>query len=725
MKRIFSFISLAILFFILPSNLSATHIAGGELTYVCTSPGVYTVTLIMYRDCGPVSANLQPNRLFYYNHQTGDQGETANIVPVLENISDNYTDPCAPLPDGICLEKGTYVFENVPIGFSQDFIELFVRDNSLSPTYNTNVVLTVNTGVTFKALIPPLASGMICHSSPTFNSDPPAVVCLYSNNEIDVSCTPSNPLHTLEYEFFTPYDNTPASPAFWDLNINDFDTIIWDLGYTDNYSFGPESTTPTELTSDGTINVTANSEGFFYNGIRVKEYNTDGVLVSEIVRIFTYVAVECNYNIAGIKVAELNQGQLPCGELTLTLVNQSTNYNSSVWNFGDPNSPDNISLLDTAIHTFSDYGDFDITLISYTDDIECADTAVITVTILEPISGSIIPNSEQCLASNSFDFEFIINQNYPVNVIWDFGPNANQTTSTDLNPMGISFNSAGTYTVYANISYKSCEVQFSTTVNVFEGLLDEIAGPQHACDPQTVTFHGSSNNPNFEYTWYIEEDTLTGLSVDYYFDEPGFYDIALYVYDPDNGCESMQELDDYIEVFPTPQASFDISDEAFTIGEQFQMWDKSTNAETVNYSIVTDGFISELNNPLHVFTTPGTHIITQIARNGECIDQHTIQIEVSPRKPFIPNAFTPNGDLLNDVFYINTHLNENVQLEIFDRWGQKVFSSDEYEKCDPVSGEYCWDGYNSIKNKKCNKGHYFYVVKLKTGESYKGSIQLF
>mgnify|MGYP000378797928 CR=1 FL=1 len=733
MKRIFSFISLAILFFILPTNLSATHIAGGELTYVCTSPGVYTITLVAYRNCNPnstpVPAPQSQLAVTIYYHATETDFSTTGVNPIIDTISNNYTDPCAPLPDGICLEKGIYIWENVQIGFSSDFIEIFIRTGNLSPGYNTNVDDPLNTGITYKAIIPPLAVGYTCHTSPYFNSDPPAVVCHQSYFDIDVSATPSVDSNTLTYEFFTPYINTPADPSMWLPAVGDFNPITWDEGFTADYSFGNASICPTTLSADGTINIYAENEGFYYNGVKVKEYSSNGTLISEINRIFTYVVANCNYNIASIEIPDAiigtNNPQAPCGELTVSFENGSSNFNTSEWNFGDGNSLFDTTETGSPTYTYSDYGTYDITLVSYTDLIECADTTVKTITLLEPISGSIVQNDEQCLTSNSFDFELEINQNYPVTVTWNFGPNANQTSSTDLHPSGITFNTAETHTVTAWVHYSDCVIELSSAVVVFDGLIDEIAGPQHACDPQTVTFHGASNNPNFEYTWYIEEDTLTGLSVDYYFDEPGFYDIGLYVYNPDNGCESLQELDNYIEVFPTPQASFDISDEAFTIGEQFQIWDKSTNAETVNYSIVTDGFFSELKNPFYVFTNPGTHIITQIARNGNCTDQHTTQIEISPRKPIIPNAFTPNGDLLNDVFYINTHLNENVQLEIFDRWGLQVFSSDEYEKCDPVSGEYCWDGFNSINHKKCNKGHYFYIVKLKTGETYKGSIQLF
>ncbi len=730
MKNVISSISLILLFLIAPLSLKATHIAGGELTYVCNGFNDYTVYLVMYRNCNG-AATLGGMTLKSYNHFTGVETTHSLVQPELEIISDTFDDPCATYPSGICMEKGTYVFEDVEPGFSTyGEITFFAQSNALSDVAFINNVLDPQSfGITYKATVP-MGITNTCQSSPMFNADPPAVVCIGIPFEIDVSCTPSVPENTLVYEFFTPYDGQSGTgtPDTWDDTTGDFDTIVWETGYNAEYSFGVPSSTPpiltTVLSDDGIITVNLPNSMFLYNGVKVTEYDEDGDFVSEINRMYTYIFSDCNLNIAAINVIGQNQGQQDCGELTVNFENTSTNSNTFVWNFGDESSTENESSLEFPLHTYSEFGTYNVSLISYTDDIACSDTTVIEVELIEPIEGSILPNEAQCLTANSFDFGLDINYaQYTVN--WNFGPNANQGNSSSSNPTGIVFNTAGTHTIYANISAENCEVQLSTNIVVFDGLLDEIAGPNHACDPETVTFHGSDNNPNYEYTWTINGETLTGGSVEYYFDEPGFYDISLYVYNPSNGCESTQDLSDYIEVFPTPMANFEISDQAFTIGEQFQITDKSQNTESVSYSILTDGFFSELKNPFYIFNTPGVHQIVQTAKNGECIDTHEVTIDVSPRKPIIPNVFTPNEDGINDVFYINTHNNENVQVEVFDRWGQKVYSSDNYEQCNPNTGEYCWNGYNTFKNKKCKKGHYFYIVQLATGESYKGTINLF
>jgi gliding motility-associated-like protein len=77
---------------------------------------------------------------------------------------------------------------------------------------------------------------------------------------------------------------------------------------------------------------------------------------------------------------------------------------------------------------------------------------------------------------------------------------------------------------------------------------------------------------------------------------------------------------------------------------------------------------------------------------NRCFDSITKKIHVYEElKVFIPNAFTPNGDNINDEFKpkMLEYLEEGYLLEIFDRWGQKVFYTN-----DPDKG---WDG---LINKK-------------------------
>jgi gliding motility-associated-like protein len=88
----------------------------------------------------------------------------------------------------------------------------------------------------------------------------------------------------------------------------------------------------------------------------------------------------------------------------------------------------------------------------------------------------------------------------------------------------------------------------------------------------------------------------------------------------------------------------------------------------------------------------------------------------------IPNAFTPNGDLLNDAFFLTFNsqlIIHDFKVRIFSRWGVEVFKSD-----DPY---FYWDG--TFKDKQVPEGVYYYFINLvnkTTGktEEHKGPLVL-
>ncbi len=53
---------IGIFLFVFPSRVSATHVVGSDITYKCTgTPGIYEITLVVYRKCDGGSATLCPN----------------------------------------------------------------------------------------------------------------------------------------------------------------------------------------------------------------------------------------------------------------------------------------------------------------------------------------------------------------------------------------------------------------------------------------------------------------------------------------------------------------------------------------------------------------------------------------------------------------------------------------------------------------------------------------
>lgn len=70
---------------------------------------------------------------------------------------------------------------------------------------------------------------------------------------------------------------------------------------------------------------------------------------------------------------------------------------------------------------------------------------------------------------------------------------------------------------------------------------------------------------------------------------------------------------------------------------------------------------------------------------------------------YIPNAFTPNRDVRNNVWFVYGTLVKEIQILVYNRWGEKSFESNDIEKG--------WDG--TYKGKMCQEDMYIYKVVAK------------
>lgn len=94
---------------------------------------------------------------------------------------------------------------------------------------------------------------------------------------------------------------------------------------------------------------------------------------------------------------------------------------------------------------------------------------------------------------------------------------------------------------------------------------------------------------------------------------------------------------------------------------------------------------TDIRNPIAKLPTDQQYVLT-VTTNNECISRDTINIKVTTLMGvFVPTAFTPNGDGLNDRIHPRYYGVKRLQyFTIFNRWGQKVFESSNMQAV--------WDG---------------------------------
>lgn len=187
-----------------------------------------------------------------------------------------------------------------------------------------------------------------------------------------------------------------------------------------------------------------------------------------------------------------------------------------------------------------------------------------------------------------------------------------------------------------------------------------------------------------------------------------------YTYVSDNGCVSVSKTQT-ITVLPKPLADAG-EDQVALEGGQVQLGTASSPADlSYKWSPPTGLNRDDVPNPL---ASPDRDIIykLKVMTNGGCAANDEVSVRIL-RNPEIPNAFSPNGDNINDewnIKYLSSY--PNATITVFNRYGQKVFSSTSV-------GSKNWDG--KYEGKDVPVGVYYYMIDPHNGRKIiSGSLTL-
>ena len=232
------------------------------------------------------------------------------------------------------------------------------------------------------------------------------------------------------------------------------------------------------------------------------------------------------------------------------------------------------------------------------------------------------------------------------------------------------------------------------------------ADPQNGCAPLCVSF--SNTTPNTaDADWSFGNGNGGNVSeITHCYPAPGIYSVGLTVID-NNGCSNSLSIPDLIKVFPNPVADFTMTPPQYqTISGPVLFNDQSTGAAHWfwNFGDILNTF-SALRSPVFVYNESGSYTVSLIVTNNEgCTDtaSHTIIIE-PVFSIYIPNAFTPDGDGINDSFSPKGAEFTEYEMSIFNRWGEKVYQTHNVDKP--------WDG-KSGSGSATQEGVYAYKIRV-------------
>jgi len=241
------------------------------------------------------------------------------------------------------------------------------------------------------------------------------------------------------------------------------------------------------------------------------------------------------------------------------------------------------------------------------------------------------------------------------------------------------------------------------------------------CETLKVKFtNKSQTEPNSFYAWTFGDGGISNLiHPSHIYALPGTYTVSLTVISP-FGCKSSDSSDVTVVYYPPPVADFRIDPkEAPVFNSKITFKNLSQNMASAIWSF-GDGTTSDEMDVVHYYDEPGKYIVTlTIYSPAGCIDRKSEEVYIFPF--FIPNAFTPNNDGRNDVFFdgVPPMDIQAYEMIIFNRWGEKVYSSNDYR--------FVWDG--SFQNQKdAPSGTYVYLINVVTHNgkehNFRGSVNL-
>jgi gliding motility-associated-like protein len=231
-----------------------------------------------------------------------------------------------------------------------------------------------------------------------------------------------------------------------------------------------------------------------------------------------------------------------------------------------------------------------------------------------------------------------------------------------------------------------------------------------ACVDQPITFTDKSEGsflcvewlfPGGSPSWsYMEDPTVV-------YSSPGAYSVTLIAWNS-KGADTLTRT---IYINPQPTAC---CNSTITIGQSVQL--NTINSASCSWVPSSDLSCTNCCDPVASPIVTTTYTVTMVSDSG-CSTTEPITVDVNCNI-FIPEAFSPNGDGQNDVLYVHGDCIKTMQFDVFDRWGNKVFETN-----DRSIG---WDG--RYAGKALNTGSYVYELTATltdgTSQTRKGNIAL-
>ena len=228
--------------------------------------------------------------------------------------------------------------------------------------------------------------------------------------------------------------------------------------------------------------------------------------------------------------------------------------------------------------------------------------------------------------------------------------------------------------------------------------VDFNATNKSGCEPLEVEFTDLSLPSIATWHWYFD-DPLSGINnsstlqnPSHLYENPGTYYVKLDV-TTIHGCAGSKTYSNFVNVYALPIADFTFHPPFADIENPIIYFINQSTGDSIwswNFGDPVSGNLNSSyeHSPMHAYSAPDTYTVLLVVSSDKgCIDSTYKTLVYHPEYTiYIPNAFTPNADGLNDTFGpegVGLDL-DDYKMYIYNRWGELIFETNDVNKH--------WDG---------------------------------
>lgn len=388
-----------------------------------------------------------------------------------------------------------------------------------------------------------------------------------------------------------------------------------------------------------------------------------------------------------------------CLGLASSFINTSTTNSGSItttqWDFTNDGVTDNNTINPNYIYPTT--GTYTVSLTSITNK-GCTNVFTATTSVNSAATVSLITTAACYGSPNLFSSVLTPTVSGINTYTYNFGDgNTSSASAPSYTYQNASQTIATVYNVSVTVNSNGCVSYGTNTVMVYPLPIPNFIATNTCVNTPSNYFDGAASITNDgtsinSYNWFFGDtktESKTIAQTTHTYNNASVYTVTLSV---TSGLGCMASITKTVEVYPKPVANYEIAPDLGTILAP-KVGFVNTSSQHINFwwdfgDGQNAGKDSTTVSPIHTYDTetPTSYISMLIVENNfGCRDTTYKTVNIGPEFIFyIPNSFSPNNDGINDVFTGTGVGIIEYEMNVFDRWGSVVYTSNDIYKG--------WDG---------------------------------